>query len=102
MQIQVSGDDTISRQARTYAEYRVFGVLAHLAGAADAIQARVALRYRPGRPKSGSVTCTVAVILAGVPALRIRTRAPHAYAAINRAVERLRSATLAPSTPPRT
>jgi ribosome-associated translation inhibitor RaiA len=92
MRIQVLGDDTISRQARTYAEYRVFAALTQLAGAEQVRDARVVLR-RTNRSGDGeSVTCMVTVMVAGSNPMRVRTVGDHPYAAINRAVERLRSA----------
>lgn len=89
MRIQVQGDDTISSQARTYAEYRVFAALTQLTGAE---QARVVLR-RGSRGSGDNVTCMVTVSVAGANPVRVWTTGDHPYAAINRAVERLRSAT---------
>jgi ribosome-associated translation inhibitor RaiA len=88
MRIEVVGDDTISRQARTYAEYRVFAALTQFSDKVRGV--RVLLR----RVKLGSgcegIACTVTVVL-GSDSFRIRTTGPHAYAAINRAVERIRT-----------
>ena len=92
MRIQVLGDDTISQQARTYAEYRVFAALTQLAGAEQVQDARVVLRRANGRGDSDNVTCTVTVTVAGSHAMRVRTTDDHPYAAINSAVERLRNA----------
>ena len=91
MRIEVVGADTISQQARAYAEYRVFAALIQFGGAAKVQRARVALG--PGdRGRGGdSVACTVTVALDRAKSFRIRTTGPHAYAAINRAVERLRT-----------
>jgi len=88
MRIDVIGEDESSNaQARTYAEYKVFAALAqhtqHVRGA------RVVLR-RDGRDGTcDNVACAVTVDL--VPSGSVRTRGcgPHAYAAINRTVERL-------------
>jgi ribosome-associated translation inhibitor RaiA len=88
MRIDVLGDDTIDRQARTYAEYRVFAALTQRAGADQIRGARVSLRRRNA---CEGVTCRVTVTLAGSNAVRIHTRGDHPYAAINRAVERLKS-----------
>jgi ribosome-associated translation inhibitor RaiA len=91
MHIYVLGDETISSQARTYAEYRVFAALTQLAGAEQVRDARVVLR-RANRTRAGEgVTCLVTVTLAGSSPLRVQTTGDHPYAAINRAVERLRS-----------
>ena len=92
MRIQVLGDDMISRQARTYAEYRVFAVLTQLAGAGQVRDARVVLRRAHRSDDNESVTCMITVTVAGSNPVRVRTTGDHPYAAINRAVERLRSA----------
>ena len=91
MRIEVIGDDTISQQARTYAEYRVFAALTHFTNAATVRRVRVVLR--PIRLRTGceDIACTVTVALEGLDSFRIRTTGPHAYAAINRAVERIRA-----------
>jgi len=88
MRIEVVGDDTISQQARTYAEYRVFAALTQFS---DKVQrVRVLLRrVKLGRVCEG-VACTVTVAL-GSDSFLIRTTGPHAYAAINRTVERIRA-----------
>ena len=44
MRIEVVGGDTISQQARTYAEYRVFAALTQFADAEKVRRARVVLR----------------------------------------------------------
>ena len=90
MRIDVLGDDTISPQARTYAEYRVFAVLTQLAAAEQVRGARVVLRRANGSGACDDVTSIVTVTLAGSRPLRVRTTGDHPYAAINRAVERLR------------
>jgi ribosome-associated translation inhibitor RaiA len=92
MRIEVLGDDTISPQARTYAEYRVFAALTQLADADQVHGARVVLRRANRSGASDDVTCIVTVTLTGSSPLRLWTTADHPYAAINRAVERLRSA----------
>ena len=88
MRIDVVGEDESSNaQARTYAEYKVFAALAqhtqHVRGA------RVVLRRDKRIGKCDAVACAVTVTL--VPSGSVRTRAcgQHAYAAINRAVERI-------------
>jgi ribosome-associated translation inhibitor RaiA len=91
MRIYVLGDETISSQARTYAEYRVFAALTQLAGAEQVRNARVVLRRANPSGADEGVTCIVTVTLAGSRPLRVQTTGDHPYAAINRAVERLRS-----------
>jgi ribosome-associated translation inhibitor RaiA len=95
MRIEVVGGDTISQQARTYAEYRVFAALTQFADAEKVRRARVALRPVECGHGCDSIACSVTVALEGADSLRIRATGPHVYAAINRAVERLR-ATAAP------
>ena len=91
MRIEVVGGDTISRQARTYAEYRVFAALTQLADAGNVLRARVVLRPVDRDRGGDSVVCAVTVTLEGADSIRIRATGRHAYAAINRAVERLRT-----------
>jgi hypothetical protein len=91
MRIEVVGEGTISQQARTYAEYRVFAALTQFSEA-DKIQ-RVRVLLRQLRLGSGceGIVCTVTVKLVGSATCRIRTIGSHPYAAINRAVERIRT-----------
>ena len=89
MRIEVVGADTISQQARTYAEYRVFAALTRVADAEKVQRARVVLRRVDSGRGCDSVACSVTVVLAGTDSVRIRATGPHAYAAINRAVERI-------------
>ena len=91
MRIEVIGDGAISQQARTYAEYRVFAALTQFSEA-EKIQ-RVRVLLRPVKPGSGceNIACSMTVALEGSGSFRIRTTGPHAYAAINRAVERVRT-----------
>jgi ribosome-associated translation inhibitor RaiA len=88
MRIRVTAAEEISPQARTYAEYRVFAALSQLVGTERVRDASVVLRRARQRWGDG-VSCTVTVALHGAAPLRIRTVDHHAYAAINRAVERL-------------
>jgi ribosome-associated translation inhibitor RaiA len=91
MRIEVIGEDPISPQARTYAEYRVFAALTQLAETEHVRHVRVLLRpVRSGRTCE-DIACTVTVAREGSASLRVRTTGPHAYAAINRAVERLKT-----------
>ena len=93
MRIEVVGGETISQQARTYAEYRVFAALTQFAGAETVRRARVVLRPVDRGRGCDSIACTVTVALEGADSFRIRTTGPHAYAAINRAVDRMRNTT---------
>ena len=91
MRIEVVGDGKISQQARTYAEYRVFAALTQFSQA-DTVR-RVRVLLRPVKLGNGceDIACTVTVAVEGADSYRIRTTGPHAYAAINRAVERIRT-----------
>jgi ribosome-associated translation inhibitor RaiA len=93
MRIEVVGEGTISQQARTYAEYRVFAALTQFSDT-DKVE-RVRVLLRPVKLKSGcdGIACIVTVALRGSDSFRIRRTGPHAYAAINRAVERIRANT---------
>jgi ribosome-associated translation inhibitor RaiA len=90
MRIHVLGEDSISPQARAYAEYRVFAALAH--SAARVRNARVVLRSQDDGG-CARVACAVTINREGTASLRVRATGAHAYAAINRAVERVRMAT---------
>ena len=88
MRIEVIGEDQSSNaQARTYAEYKVFATLArhtrHVRGA------RVVLRRGKRNGTCDTVACAVTVALVPSGSVRTRARGQHAYAAINRAVERI-------------
>ena len=86
--IHVIGDDNeISSQARTYAEYRVFSALTR--HALKFRSAQVMLRSTKHRGNCEAETCAVSVALEPSRSVRVRVTGPHAYAAINRAVERL-------------
>jgi hypothetical protein len=89
MRIEVIGEGTISRQALTYAEYRVFAALTQFSRAGAAERVRVLLRpVKLGR-RGENIACAVTVALKGSDCFRIRTTGRHPYAAINRAVERI-------------
>ena len=90
MRIEVIGDDSISRQARTYAEYRLFTALSQVVDASRVRSASLVLRRaKPGRHSDG-VVCTVTIELNDGEIASLRASGDHPYAAINRAVERLR------------
>ena len=89
MRIEVLGQDTISAQARTYAEYRLFAELSRFADTNRVRHACLVLRRRNDDQADESVSCTLTVDIEGGDPLRIQASAAHPYAAINRAVERL-------------
>lgn len=83
----VSEHDAISAQARTYAEYRVFAVMARYTRTIRRV--RVVLRHAGAGGTGGMVTCAVTITLDPSGVIRTRASGPHVYAAINRAIERL-------------
>jgi ribosome-associated translation inhibitor RaiA len=91
MRIHVLVEDGISPQARTYAEYRLFAALSQLVATERVNDARVILRRVSEERGGDGVSCSVTVALDGGRVWRIRTTGDHAYAAINRAVDRLRA-----------
>ena len=69
----------------------VFAALTQFSAADKVADVRVLLhRLNLGGGCEG-IACTVTVGLKGAESFRIRTTGPHAYAAINRAVERIRT-----------
>jgi ribosome-associated translation inhibitor RaiA len=92
MRIEAAVEDGISPQARTYAEYRVFAAVTQSAAVANVRDVRVELHRVDRDGGCENIRCTVLVVLDDSDSLRIRTIGSHAYAAINRAVDRIRSA----------
>ena len=90
MRIEVIGDESITPQARTYAEYRLFAALSQVFGAHRVTSASLMLRRAKSRRHCDGVVCTVNVELNGGEIARLRASGDHPNAAINRAVERLR------------
>lgn len=90
MRIEIVGDDSISRQARIYAEYRLFAVLSHGIGTRRVNTASIVLRRVTSRRQCEGVVATVTIELEGNDVARLTAWGEHPYAAINRAVERLR------------
>jgi ribosome-associated translation inhibitor RaiA len=84
----IADDAAINPQARTYAEYRVFWALTR--HPLKFRRARVLLRPNEDRGTCEKVICAVSITLEPSGTLRVRGTGPHVYAAINRAVERLR------------
>jgi hypothetical protein len=89
MRIDVVGAESISAQARTYAEYRTFAALTRLAGREPIRRAGILLRDLPDRHGCARVSCAVTVVFERAAPVRVRATGQHAYGAINRAVERL-------------
>lgn len=89
MRIDIVTAGTISQQARTYAEYRLFAALTQFLEADAVRRVRVLLRPTKLGISCEAVACTVTVTMEGANTFRIRTTGTHAYAAINRAVRRI-------------
>ena len=98
MRIEVLGEETISDQARTYAEYRLFAALSQVMDTNRVRHARLTLQRTAHNRSSESVSCTVTVDIDDGESLHIQTSAEHPYAAVNRAVERLSERSWRPST----
>jgi len=90
MRIKVVGDEWISRQARTYAEYRLFAAVSEVLETSLVRNASLLLRRAKSRRCGDGVVCTVSVELHSGEVTRLSTFGEHPYAAINRAVGRLR------------
>jgi ribosome-associated translation inhibitor RaiA len=97
MRIEVFGEDTISAQARTYAEYRLFAALSRVVDINRVQRARLTLKRTTHDRAGESVSCTVTVDIEDGASLQIETSEEHPYAAINRAVERLSEHSWRPS-----
>ena len=89
VRVDVVGEHPICAQARAYAEYRVFAALTRITETPKVRRARVVLRSVNREGGCECVTCTVTVALGGAESFRVRATGAHAYAAINRAVERI-------------
>jgi ribosome-associated translation inhibitor RaiA len=89
MRIEVLGEETISAQARTYAEYRLFAALSQMVDTGRVKHARLVLQRTKSGRTCDRVSCSVTVEIEGSNTLRIQVSADHPYAAVNRAIERL-------------
>jgi ribosome-associated translation inhibitor RaiA len=87
MHVEVIADDSTNAQARTYAEYRVFAALARHSPSVRS--ARVILQLGEHDGTCDTIVCVVTVALQPSGTVHIRARGGHAYAAINRAVDRI-------------
>jgi ribosome-associated translation inhibitor RaiA len=85
----VAEDESSNPQARTYAEYKVFSALVRHTERVRG--ARVVLRREQHKGRCDSVACAVTVALDPSGSVLAEGRGPHAYAAVNRTVERLGS-----------
>ena len=86
--IIVTGDETLlSPQARAYAEFRMFSVVARHTRRVQRVH--IVLTPISGDADGDRLQCAVSVDLAHSPMLQIRATGRHLNEAINRAVERL-------------
>jgi hypothetical protein len=92
MHIEIDGDESISRQARAYAEYRLFAALAPLVGARGLENVSLVLRRAKDWRRGDRVVCAVAVEARDGVVARFEAAGTHPYEAINRAVDRVRLA----------
>jgi len=92
MRIDIVADDSIGRQARTYAEYRLFAALSQVADTTRVRSASLVLRRARSGRDGDAIVGTVIVALDDGGVARLTASGAHPYAAINRAVERLRHA----------
>jgi ribosome-associated translation inhibitor RaiA len=92
MHIQIDGDESISRQTRAYAEYRLFAALAPLSDARRFGNVSLVLRREKNRRRGGRVVCAVAVEARDGVVARFKAAGTHPYEAIDRAVDRVRLA----------
>ena len=90
MEIKIEGDASIGRQTRVYAEYRLFAALAPLMDATRVRSASLVLRRAGARAGGGRVACTVSVERDDGDVARFHADGGHPYAAIDRAVARMR------------
>ena len=89
MRIEIVGADSISRQARTYAEYRLFAALSQVIDTSRVRSASLVLRRAESQRRCDGVRCTVTLEFDNGAVTRLQRFGTHPYAAINRAVERL-------------
>lgn len=90
MRIDVIGDDSISLQARTYAEYRLFAALSGIVDGSRVRSTSLVLRRSRTTRHCDAVLCTVTIEFESGEVTRLTASGDHPYAAINRAVDCLR------------
>jgi len=93
MRIDVQAEESISAQARRYAEYRVFAALTALAHRVAVRHAEVALHRTSRRGACDGVECDITLSV-GDTAFHVRATGDHPYDAINRSIDRLAPARL--------
>lgn len=91
MTVEVNADPAIGPQAKTYAHYRLTAAIGELPPERPARHASLRL-YPVHRDEQSGVACMIAVDFDRERPVRILVNAPHAYAAVNRAIDDLRAA----------
>lgn len=91
MRIDVLGDESISKQARIYAEYRLFAALPYVMDTSRVPAARVVLRQIDHDRKCPAVSCAVVIELDTGESFNLAAMGDHPYAAINRMIEQLKN-----------
>jgi len=84
----IATDGATTPHARAYAEYRVFAALARHTRVIRRV--RVELAHAEGNGSAGCVSCAVHLTLQPSGSARARTRGANAFAAIDRAADRIR------------
>ncbi len=92
MQIDIVGDESIDRQTRSYAEYRLFAALAPSIALGRFSRVQLALRRATGPGDGKRIECTVNVELNDRAVTRFNAAGGHPYQAVNRAIELVRRA----------
>lgn len=92
MRIDIVGDESIDRQTRIYAEYRLFAALAPSIDLRRLCRARLVLRRAPAPAGATRIECAVDVESKDGAVTRFSAAGGHPYAAVNHAVERVRRA----------
>ena len=90
MRIDVLGDDSISRQARTYAEYRLFAALPYVIDSTRVRSSRVVLQLVSPDQRCSRVSCAAEIALDTGEVVRVTATGDHPYAAINRMIDELK------------
>lgn len=96
MRIDVLGDESISRQARTYAEYRLFAALPAVVDPDRVRGSQVVLRQSGADRRCARVSCAVTIELDTGEVIGLTATGDHPYAAINRMIDQLRHDALVP------
>lgn len=91
IRIEVTGDESVSRQARVYAEYRLFAALSQTVHTRRVAKASLRVHRANSPRRRNVVVCSVAVEFTDGRVVRVGAAGAHPYAAINRTVDRLRT-----------